>query len=199
MTSSTQSQRPPGRPRSRDADEAILAAALELLIESGAGATSIERVAQRAGVTRATVYRRFPDKTALLVEAIESMHTDHDPGALDWAGVEHMLADWAGYLSLPQGRRMLRRLYGAVDDHPELLEAYRNAHGRRRAAAVRATLERARADGLLPRDSDLDVVQQILNGAVLHHLGDYPDDESAAAVEAYLTAVLRQAGYRPSG
>ncbi|MGW4474403.1 TetR/AcrR family transcriptional regulator [Nonomuraea sp. NPDC004354] len=64
--------RAPGRPRSQEVDAAILAAALDLLIECGASLTSIEQVAQRAGVTRATVYRRFADKTALLVQAIEA-------------------------------------------------------------------------------------------------------------------------------
>src|ERR687894_120193 len=98
--------RPAGRPRSQEADLAILAAALDLLIERGAGQTSIEQVARRAGVTRATVYRRFADKTELLVQAVESVHDDHDPDALDWSDIDHMLTDWAGYLSQPRNHRM---------------------------------------------------------------------------------------------
>lgn len=189
-------QRAPGRPRSQEADTAILAAALDLLIENGASQTSIEQVAQRAGVTRATVYRRFADKTALLIQAIESVHEDHTPGALDWPDIDRMLTDFAGYLCHPRNRRMLRRLYGAVDDYPELLLAYRNAHGGRRASAELDTLSRARDDGRLPQDTDLGILQQLINGAVLHHLGAYPDTTDAAAIKDYLTAVLRQAGYR---
>ncbi|MFF5205059.1 TetR/AcrR family transcriptional regulator [Streptosporangium sp. NPDC000396] len=198
MTGATRSQRSPGRPRSQEVDAAILAAALDLLIECGAGQTSIEQVAQRAGVTRATVYRRFPDKTSLLIQAIESVHRDHAPGSLDWPDIDRMLSDWAAYLSQPRNRRMLRRLYSTVDDYPELLQTYRNSHGGRRAAAEHDTLSRARDDGQLPPDRDVEILQQILNGAVLHHLGAYPDTESSTAIKAYFIAVLQQAGYRPS-
>ncbi|MFC5826030.1 TetR/AcrR family transcriptional regulator [Nonomuraea insulae] len=193
MTGPVHAPRQPGRPRSQEVDTAVLAAALDLLIERGASDTSIEQVAQRAEVTRATVYRRFPDKTALLIQAIESVHHDHAP---EWPDIEQMLDNWATYLSDPRNRRMLRRLYGAVDDYPELLRTYRNSHGRRRADAENATLRRSRERGQLPRDKDLDVVQQMLNGAVLHHLGAYPDTEGADAIRAYLMAVLQQVGYR---
>lgn len=193
MTGPVHTPRQPGRPRSQEVDTAVLAAALDLLIERGASDTSIEQVAQRAEVTRATVYRRFPDKTALLIQAIESVHHDHAP---EWPDIEQMLDNWATYLSDPRNRRMLRRLYGAVDDYPELLRTYRNSHGRRRADAENATLRRSRERGQLPRDKDLDVVQQMLNGAVLHHLGAYPDTEGADAIRAYLMAVLQQVGYR---
>ncbi|MFC4013853.1 TetR/AcrR family transcriptional regulator [Nonomuraea purpurea] len=189
--------RPRGRPRSQEVDQAILAAAHDLLIEHGAGVTSIEKVAQRAGVTRATVYRRFPDKTAMLIQAIESVHRDHEPGALDWPDVGRMLDDWAAYLGDPANRRMLRRLYGSVDDYPELLRTYRNSHGGRRAAAERAALRRSKELGELPADRDLVVLQELLNGSVLYHLGAYPDTEAVEAVRAYLAAVLREVGYAP--
>ncbi|MCF3106555.1 TetR/AcrR family transcriptional regulator [Streptomyces roseoverticillatus] len=190
--------RPPGRPRSREADEAILSAALDLLIERGAGAAGIEQVARRAGVTRATVYRRFPTLTDLLVRAIEWEYRDLDPGSLDWPDVDAMITDWAGHLSSPRSRRLARRLYATVDDLPELLRAYHDAHGHHRGRAVRAALERARAAGRLPPGSDPEVLQQMLSGAALQHLAAHPDTTSAEEVRAYFTAVLRQAGYRPS-
>ncbi|MGN9838243.1 TetR/AcrR family transcriptional regulator [Nonomuraea sp. H19] len=199
MTGTAHTPRLPGRPRSQEVDAAILSAALDLLIERGASNTSIEQVALRAGVTRATVYRRFPDKTALLIQAIESVHQDHTPDALEWPDIEQMLEQWAAYLSNPRNRRMLRRLYGAVDDYPELLQSYRNSHGRRRAAAEHAALRRSREHGELSQDKDLDIVQQLLNGAVMHHLGTYPDTESADAIKRYFMAILRQVDYQPAG
>ncbi|MBB6350486.1 TetR/AcrR family transcriptional regulator [Nonomuraea muscovyensis] len=198
MTGTARTPRLPGRPRSQEVDAAVLGAALDLLIERGASETSIEQVAQRAGVTRATVYRRFPDKTALLIQAIESVHQDHAPDALEWPDIDRMLDDWARYLSDPRNRRMLRRLYGAVDDYPELLRAYRNAHGGRRAVAEQATLRRSRERGQLPPDRDLGIVQEMLSGAVLHHLGAYPDTGSADAIKGYFVAILQQVGYRIS-
>ncbi|GII75164.1 TetR family transcriptional regulator [Sphaerisporangium rufum] len=197
MRGDTARPRRPGRPRSQEADAAILAAALDLLLERGADQTSIEQVAQRAGVTRATVYRRFAGKTTLLIQAIESRHADHDPAALHWPDVGRMLADWAGYLSGPGNRKMLRRLYSAADDYPELLQAYRDTHGHQRAAAVRATLEQARDRGELAPDTDLAALQHLLQGAVLHHLVTFPDTTPTEEIESYLAAVTRQAGHRP--
>ncbi|MEV6777045.1 TetR/AcrR family transcriptional regulator [Streptomyces syringium] len=190
----TPSTQPPGRPRSREADEAILTAALDLLIERGAGSTSIEQVARRAGVTRATVYRRFPTLTDLLVRAVEWEYRDVAPDTLDWPDIDGMITDWADHLSRPRARRLIRRLYGTVDDLPELLRAYDSAHGRRRGRAVRTTLERARAAGQLPPGSDPGILQQILSGAALQHLAAYPDTTSAEEVRTYFLAVLGQVG-----
>ncbi|MEU8546326.1 TetR/AcrR family transcriptional regulator [Streptomyces roseoverticillatus] len=190
--------RPPGRPRSREADEAILSAALDLLIERGAGAVGIEQVARRAGVTRATVYRRFPTLTDLLVRAIEWEYRDLGPGSPDWPDVDAMITDWAVHLSSPRSRRLARRLYATVDDLPELLRAYHGAHGRHGGRAVHVVLERARMAGRLPPGSDPEVLQQMLSGAALQHLTAHPDTTSADEVKAFFAAVLRQAGYRPS-
>ncbi|MFC5148843.1 TetR/AcrR family transcriptional regulator [Streptomyces aureoversilis] len=192
----TPSARPPGRPRSREADEAILAAALDLLIERGAGWVSIEQVARRAGVTRATVYRRFPTLTDLLVRAVEWEYRDVEPGSLDRPDIDGMITEWAGHLSRPRARRLIRRLHGTVDDLPELLRAYEDAHGSHRGRAVRAALERARAAGQLPPGSDPEILQQMLSGAALQHLAAHPDTTGAEEVKAYFVAVLRQAGYR---
>ncbi|MFH9424313.1 TetR/AcrR family transcriptional regulator [Streptomyces sp. NPDC017529] len=184
----------PGRPRSREADEAILAAALDLLIERGVGLTSIEQVARRAGVTRATVYRRFPTLTDLLVRAVEWEYRDADPGSLDWPDIDSMVTAWADHLGEPRARRLMRRLYGTVDDLPELLRAYHKAHGSHRSLAVHTTLERARAAGQLPPNSDPEILQQLLSGAALQHLAAYPDTTGAQEVKAYFLAVLRQVG-----
>ena len=191
---SAPSTRTPGRPRSREADEAILAAALDLLIEGGVGSASIEQVARRAGVTRATVYRRFPTLTDLLVRAVEWEYRDVAPGSMDWPDIDSMVTAWADHLGKPRARKLIRRLYGTVDDLPELLHAYQKAHGTHRSLAVRTTLERARAAGQLPPDSDPEILQQVLSGAALQHLAARPDTTGAEEVKAYFLAVLGQVG-----
>ncbi|GAB2924388.1 TetR/AcrR family transcriptional regulator [Nonomuraea fastidiosa] len=185
-----------GRPRSQEADLAILSAALDLLIEQGAQQTSIEQVARRAGVTRATVYRRFADKTALLVRTLEWADHDHDPALTGWRDLEHLFADWGRYLAVPRNRRLLRRLYGSRDDHPELLETWRKVNGGRRAAAVRDVLVRARESGRLPAALDVDVVQEVLTAAVMLHVGTHPDDEEPKRIAAYFMAIIDQFGHR---
>jgi AcrR family transcriptional regulator len=189
-------ERSPGRPRSREADAAILAAALDLLLERGIEATSIEQVARRAGVTRATVYRRFPDKTRLLIATMEAAY-GNPPASPEIRDVEHLLTGWAHALADPRQRRLLRRLYGAIDDLPELATTYRTRFGEQRDQARRQVLEQARDRGQLPPDTDPDVLLDVLTGAVWQHLVSRPDTTTAADVEQFLRAVLHQAGYRP--
>ncbi|GAA5116128.1 TetR/AcrR family transcriptional regulator [Pseudonocardia adelaidensis] len=188
----------PGRPRSQEADAAILSAALELLLERGVEATSIEQVARRAGVTRATVYRRYPDKGRLLIATVEAAY-GNPPAAPEIRDVEHLLAGWAHALADPRQRRLLRRLYGATDDLPELVAAYQERFGAHRDQARTRVLERARDGGQLPPGTDPGVLLDVLTGAVWQHLVSRPDTTTADDAERYLRAVLHQAGYRPEG
>lgn len=188
----------PGRPRNPEADAAILGAALELLLERGVEATSIEQVARLAGVTRATVYRRFPDKTRLLIATVEAAY-GNPPATPEIRDVEHLLTGWAHALADPRQRRLLRRLYGAVDDLPELARTHRSRFGEHRDRARRQVLEQARDRGQLPPDTDPEVLLDLLTGAVWQHLASRPDTSTVAEVERFLRAVLHQAGYRPEG
>lgn len=101
----------------------------------------------------------------------------------------HALAD-------PRQRRLLRRIYGAIDDLPELAASYRTRFGERRDQARRHVLEQARDRGQLPADTDPQVLLDVLTGAVWQHLAS-PDTTTPADVEGFLRAVLHQAGYRP--
>lgn len=65
--------RRPGRPRSAEAHAAILRAALELAVSGGLGGLSMEAIAARAGVGKATIYRRFADKDELVLAAVEAI------------------------------------------------------------------------------------------------------------------------------
>ena len=199
MTNTPPARRRSGRPRDQERDAAILAAGLELLIERGAADTSIERVAQRANVTRATVYRRFPSKTDLLIHAIESAHHKLAPEPPRWQDMTDMVAGWAQFLSKPILRRMLRRLYGSVDDYPELLQAYWHSHGQHHWSGVRAVLEQARDKGQFARDADLDLIHEILYATVIYDLAAQPDTHNPRDITERLTAVLRQTGYQPDG
>jgi AcrR family transcriptional regulator len=171
---------------------------LDLLIERGIEETSIEQVARRAGVTRATVYRRFPDKTRLLVAAIQSGHAEvvEQPEFPTEISVEHMLAAWAQALAVPRVRRLTRRLMTSLHDHPELAEAFHAASIGPREQAIRAVLERARDRGQFPADADLDIVRTILTGAVGTHLTAHPDSSNPREIEEFLLAVLAHTCYR---
>src|ERR1700759_5121608 len=68
-----------GRPRSLSADQAIAAATVELLADSGFSGLKIERVANRAGVGKTTIYRRWPTKAELVVAALTLFDEDYGP------------------------------------------------------------------------------------------------------------------------
>src|SRR5260221_13849776 len=77
MTSVKARRAPPrrGRPRSEQADRAIIDATLEMFAESGPDGLCIEQVAARAGVGKATIYRRWPGKEDLLLDALAALKT----------------------------------------------------------------------------------------------------------------------------
>ncbi|KWV58354.1 hypothetical protein AS156_34735 [Bradyrhizobium macuxiense] len=189
--------RSPGRPRNVDVDAAILGAAVDLLIERGVEGTTIEQVAKRAGVTRPTVYRRFPDKSQMLVAAIHMAHVGQQtlPDLPQCRDVEQMLALWAQAIAEPRARKLIRRLMTALPHYPDLREAYWNASLKHREAWIEAVLAQARDRGDFPLDADLGIVKQILTGAVATHVTACPDSSTKAEVEAYLVAVLRQTCY----
>jgi AcrR family transcriptional regulator len=83
----------PGRPRDPQADEAILRAARDLLSEGGLANLTVEGTAQRAGVAKTTVYRRYPTKVALAVAAVAALISPNDPrgGSLEEVVSEGLL------------------------------------------------------------------------------------------------------------
>jgi AcrR family transcriptional regulator len=155
-------------------------------------------VAQRAGVTRPTVYRRYPDKTRLLLAALQSAVRVPDE-LPECDSVEEMLSLWAQGLGGPDAapvRRLLRRLMTGLHDHSELHQAYREASIDRRERWIRSVLERARDRGEFPADADLSIVADILTGAIAHQLLTRPDTDTVRQVEDYFLKVLHHTCYR---
>jgi AcrR family transcriptional regulator len=167
------------------------------LVERGVAATSLEHVAQRSGVTRATIYRRYANKEDLFVAAVEAAY-GNPPDEPQIADVEHMIDGWAMACSQPVLRRLMRRLYAASDDYPALAAVFATSIQPRRDKARLRVLEAARQRGELPPGTDTDLVLQLMTGAVWHHLVAYPDDTPTAEVRAYLHNVLAHVGYRRS-
>lgn len=167
-----ESNRAAGRPRDQKTDEAILQAGLELLIEIGVDETSFEKIAKRAGTTRATIYRRYDTKAELFVDAIGTFLSRMEGVFGDWQSksLEEVLAlftDEASIKGMLSQTRFLARLIGSVVDHPEIMGAYQKHYGKPRREAFKRVLERAKAEGKLKADADLDVIVDIISGGVL--------------------------------
>jgi AcrR family transcriptional regulator len=154
-----------GRPRRADADEAILSAALEILAEVGVGGLSMDELAQRAGVGKATIYRRWTSKEALVLDALHTATTPiptPDEGALraDLITYTDALIERFG---AGRGSDVLPHLIAAscYDDH---LRASLDEYTRARQATIRLILRRGIERGELPDDTDLDLLVDVILG-----------------------------------
>jgi AcrR family transcriptional regulator len=158
--------------RSARAHAAILAATTELLAEAGYGALTIEGVAARAGVGKTTVYRWWPSKVALVIEAVSRALPA--PAQIDTGELRHDLLIAVRrvihtFARSPVGTVIPALAADAMSD-PQLAEQFRNQLIRPRRSAVVEVLVRAAARGELPSDVDTDVLLDVYAGAVFYRI-----------------------------
>lgn len=155
-----------GRPRDPGTDERITAAAAELLLQRGFDRTTVDDVATRAGVGKATVYRRWPSKEDLAVAAMETLYTTEMPEADTGSIVEDLTASYRSVLAFvntAQGAAFLRTSI-AESVRDDRIAALHRESTERREAASRATFQRAVARGEVRADLDVDIAVQWLGG-----------------------------------
>jgi AcrR family transcriptional regulator len=155
-----------GRPRSEAAHQAILDATLELLAEVGFSALTVEGVAQRAGVGKATIYRRWPSKLPLVVEAFGQLPAfeDVDTGRLE-ADLKAMLTSYLkSFLATPLAT-VYPSLAAERRHNPELGELL-DPLLRDRRRPLDAALRRAVLRGELAPDLDLELASDLIVGPV---------------------------------
>lgn len=193
-----------GRPRDPTADTAILRAALELFIEGGVEGTSMQAVAQRASVGKLTVYRRWSSKEELLAQAIETSRGDipelPNESIIDTPVaelVERALPTAAEAIADPSFRAMVARIFGSAVSHPTLIATYWENYLLPRRRATRTLLEQAVQQGALTEHIDLDILTDMMVGAVLYRVLQPNPLESAEEARRYLEAIYRQAGLLP--
>jgi len=188
-----QQPRSAGRPRDPGLDVAIRAAAIELLAEGGLDACALDEVARRAGVGKATIYRRWPSKEALVLDAFRNATTlpvpEGDRGSL----VEDARAHLEGLraaLGTPLARAT-RQLTPDLPRHPELVEVLRDGRARAWDVATAAVVRRAEergevAPGGFP-ELALRAAAALLTERFLMQMGPVDD----TLVEELLDAVVR--------
>jgi len=186
------SKRPPGRPRSEHARQAILRSTMNLLQHTGFDDLTIEAIAADAGVGKATVYRWWPSKGALVVDAFasgtESKLHFPDTGSV-YRDVSFQMRRAVAIFRSPQGR-IVAALLGAGQSDSDLLEAFRARFLRPRRQEAYKTLLRGIDRGELPRGLDLDLVLDILYGAIYMRFLIRHDELSAAYVNEVCELVL---------
>jgi AcrR family transcriptional regulator len=156
-----------GRPLDQDATRAIVAATVRLLSEQGFAAMSVEGVAAAAGVGKPAIYRRYADKRALVLAAIEAAL---EPMEVDDVG-DSRAELRAAMIGIPQEPEPYLALIGGLaaerTRHPELLDAFREHILLPRRAIVRAVVERGQARGDIRSDIDPLLPVDLLAGAWL--------------------------------
>jgi AcrR family transcriptional regulator len=174
--------RPSGRPRSEDCRLKILRAADALLAESGFDRISVDAIAQTAGVSKATIYRWWPNKAAIVMEALldsteAEIHVPTGPSPED-----DMIERIRRTIGLFRGPKadVFRSLIGQAQFDPELKEAYRRHLLGPRRASLRGAIERCIAAGMLRPDLDIDLAIDLLYGPLYQRLllGHGPIDDA---------------------
>jgi AcrR family transcriptional regulator len=182
-----------GRPRSRNTDKAILKAASEIVIASGLAEMTIEGVAERAGVGKASIYRRWPSKGALafdaVVDTILTAEPTPDKGSLE-GDLVHVAESWVRLANMRRVGRTLAHFIAEAQSDPDLAVAWRERFVDRIRTARRPIIERAIARGEIPAGSDPELIMDLLYGPLYHrylnrHL---PLDESFARDVARMVA-----------
>ncbi|MEU8262801.1 TetR/AcrR family transcriptional regulator [Micromonospora sp. NPDC048999] len=168
MSSTADAPRSPGRPRSIRADEAIVQAILDLLAEGTTiEALTIEAIAARAGVGKATIYRRWPGKDALLLDALRTLKgTPPEPAGHSVRDDLVLLVGAVGHNIDPRAAKIMPCLVPEVNRSPDHFQLYQNIIEPRRKL-MREVLRRGVASGELRADLDIELAMALLTGPML--------------------------------
>jgi AcrR family transcriptional regulator len=163
---------PRGRPRSEKASQAILTAAADLLLENGLAAVSMDAVAARAGVSKATIYRWWPTKETLALDAL--YHEWDVPPARDTGSLRgdllSLLRPWVRLAGRRPYGRAIAALVTEAQTDPEFAREYRARFLTPRRDLARAVLQRAIERGEIPADTKIEVALDLLYGPLYHRL-----------------------------
>lgn len=166
-----------GRPRSTTADAAILAATRQALVDLGWSKLTLGDVAQRAGVAKTTLYRRWAGKNELVVDAVAELFDElelPDGGSLA-ADIEGVVLQFAAILARPEAKSGLMAVVAEATRDEALRERIRASVVDRQKRLVLQGRCRAQERGELPPEADAeyasrtaDLIFDMVAGAVVH-------------------------------
>ena len=153
-------------PRVALSQERVLTATLDLLMEAGLSGLTIEDVSKRSGVAKTTIYRHWPNRNALVIDACLQM-TDGDAEPPDTGSLEGdvkaILTNLAEMLATARWSSILPSIVDAAERDPEIAEVHSKLQ-LWHAAPLRAALERGARRGQIPPEADLSAIAAALLG-----------------------------------
>ena len=178
-----------GRPRDPSVDGAALGAAIQLIVDDGYGALTMERIAERAGVSKAALYRRWPNKVALVVDAVDASTRESfllpDTGRVR----DDILAFFDNFSRDRQADvAAYDALTGAVESDHELFERCREVLAAGITEAFQTIVSRGAARGELPPDTDVELLAALVPALLRYRrqtTGHAPDS-------AYVERIVEQ-------
>jgi AcrR family transcriptional regulator len=161
-----------GRPKDERADRAIVAATLRLLAERGVRDLRMDDVADRAHVGKATIYRRYRSKNALISAAVATLVSEievPDTGSTR-ADLLSLMSQAVELYSGSLAPRLMPSLVEEAQRNPELARTVRGEFLARRRAALSTVLNRGVRRGDLRRGLDVELALDVLGGAIFYRL-----------------------------
>jgi AcrR family transcriptional regulator len=160
---------PVGRPRDQTVEGKVVASTFDLLNEEGLGGLSVEGIAARAGVSKATIYRRWDSKEELLVDAFacvaeEVTIPDSDDIREDLVAAVRAIR---GFVCDSRAGEVFPWLVGEIASGSEVGRRYEATVIRPRREMLAGLIERAVQRGQLRSDLDVDLAVDMVNGAVI--------------------------------
>lgn len=198
-----------GRPRSERARQAILAAAGELMLEGGLSAASVEAIAERAGVSKATIYKWWPSRGAVALDGFLAQAKDTITVPEGLSTQEALRYQVRALVTLfrdtPSGP-LMRALASQAECDPEIARAVRERWLAPRRAVAFDIIREGIASGQLRSDLDVAVASDLLFGPIYHRLifGHAPlsDDLADRLIDSAMAGLVARpadAAQRPAG
>ena len=188
-----------GRPRSETARQAILDATNTLLETTTVRELTIEAIARQAGVGKTTIYRWWPSKTAVVIDAFFDSIVPRTSFPPAERVSEALSQQVARLIEQYRGRygRIVAELIAEGQADPDVLADFRERYLLRRRTAARDLIEQGKSTGELHPDLDSDLMCDLIYGSIYYRLlvGHLPLDEAfAEALPKQVLAALQRAG-----
>jgi AcrR family transcriptional regulator len=196
QASTPQTKRKPGRPRSKQSEEAIIKATTHLLNNEGYANLTVGKVAAHARASKSTIYRRWPTKEHLVVEAFNRWPAlkPRDKGDV-LSDLLDLYRQFLRVLHKPPSNAVMPTLVAERTHNPELAKVFDPLMQRRRDPS-REILKRAVERGELPKDTDIELAVDAMMGVTVLRMYFIPGNNDLNSMRKFLIVLLRGLGAR---